>query len=108
MKALNVLRTVAACGVLLGGIAVAQTSTTLTGVVSDQMCGAKHMMDGGAAKCTRECVKRGSPYALVVGSKVYTLKGHSAELNKLAGESATVKGKLSGTTLNVSSVATGK
>lgn len=108
MKISNVLSTVAACGLVAGGLAIAQTNTTLTGVVSDQMCGAKHMMDGGGAKCTRECVKQGSPYALVVGSKVYTLKGHSAELDKMAGQSAVVKGKLSGTTMDVSSVAAGK
>jgi hypothetical protein len=108
MKISHVLSTFAACGLLAGAVAIAQTSTTLKGVVSDQMCGAKHMMDGGAAKCTRECVKQGSPYALVVGSKVYTLKGHEAELDKLAGESAVVKGKLSGMTVDVSSVAAGK
>jgi hypothetical protein len=33
-------------------------------------------------------------YALVVGKKVYTLEGHEAELDKLAGMRATVKGKV--------------
>lgn len=108
MKIFNVLSTVAACGLLAGGLAMAQANTTLTGVVSDQMCGAKHMMDGGAAKCTRACVKQGSPYALVVGSKVYTLKGHATDLDKYAGKSAVVKGKLSGNTVQVSSVTAGK
>lgn len=107
MKARNTLSTLAAFALMAGSVALAQ-STTLKGIVSDQMCGAKHMMAGGAAKCTRECVKQGSPYALVVGSKVYTLKGHSAELNKLAGETAIVKGKVSGTTVDVTSVAAGK
>lgn len=107
MKARNTLSTLAAFALMAGSVALAQ-STTLKGTVSDQMCGAKHMMAGGAAKCTRECVKQGSPYALVVGSKVYTLKGHSAELNKLAGETAIVKGKVSGTTVDVTSVAAGK
>src|SRR5260370_29427564 len=68
---------------------------TLTGTVSDAMCGAHHMeKDKSAADCTRECVKKGTKYALVVGKKVYTLDGHEAELDKLAGESATVKGSL--------------
>lgn len=107
MKIKNILGTLAAFGLLTGSLAMAQT-TTLKGVVSDQMCGAKHMMDGGAAKCTRECVKQGSPYALVVGSKVYTLKGHSAELDKLAGANAVVKGTLSGMTVDVASVTAGK
>ena len=58
---------------------------TLKGTVSDAMCGAKHMMAGNDAECTRTCVKKGSKYTLIVGDKVYTLDGHEAELDKLAG-----------------------
>jgi hypothetical protein len=80
--------------------------TTLTGQVSDTMCGAKHMMPGkSAADCTRECVKGGSDYALVVGEKVYTLKGDKSELDKYAGEKVTVKGTVSGDTVTAQSVA---
>lgn len=80
--------------------------TTLTGEVSDSMCGAKHMMPGkSAADCTRECVKGGSDYALVVGKKVYTLKGDKSELDKYAGEKVTVKGTVSGDTVTAQSVA---
>jgi hypothetical protein len=78
---------------------------TLTGIVSDAMCGAHHMAkDKSAAECTRECVKQGTKYALVVGKKVYTLEGHEAELDKVAGMKATVKGKVSGETVTVQSV----
>jgi len=46
---------------------------TLTGKVSDAMCGAKHTEGGIApADCVRACVKKGAKYALVVGDKVYT------------------------------------
>jgi hypothetical protein len=80
-------------------------SKTLTGMVSDSMCGAKHMAkDKSAADCTRECVKQGSKYALVVGKKVYTLEGHEAELDKLAGMQVTVKGNVSGETVAIQSV----
>ena len=106
MKISNALSKLAAFGLLTGGLAFAQ-ATTLQGTVSDQMCGAKHM-EADAAKCTRECVKMGSPYALIVGDKVYTLKGHSPELYNLAGQTAIVKGTLSGTTVDVSSVAAAK
>lgn len=79
--------------------------TTLTGQVSDTMCGADHMMPGkSAAECTRECVKGGSDYALVVGKKVYTLKGDKSELDKYAGEKVTVKGTVSGDTVTAQSV----
>ena len=108
MKLSRTFCTFAVIGLLTGGVAIAQ-NTTLKGVVTDQMCGAKHMMDGTtAAKCTRECVKMGSPYALVVGDKVYTLKGHPKELDALAGEPAVITGTVSGMNVDVASVAPGK
>jgi len=77
---------------------------TLTGVLSDSMCGATHMMKNmSAAECTRMCAKN-QKYALVVGKEVYTLQGHEADLAKLAGETATVKGAVNGKTLTVESV----
>ena len=80
----------------------ADKETSLTGTVSDAMCGAKH--SGDAATCTRGCVKKGSKYALVVGEKVYTLDGGDADLDKLAGQKATVKGTVDGDKVKVSSV----
>ena len=79
---------------------------TLTGVVSDNMCGKKHMMkDAPASKCTRECIKSGSDYALVVGDKVYTLKGDKAQIDKFAGERAKVTGTVDKNTITATSVA---
>ena len=76
-----------------------------TGIVSDSMCGAQHMAkDKSAAECTRKCVKVGMKYALVVEKKAYTLEGHEAELDKVTGLKATVKGKVSGETIAVQSV----
>jgi hypothetical protein len=66
------------------------------------MCGAKHM--GDAASCTKGCIKKGSKYALVVGDKVYTLEGGDADLDKLAGQKATVKGTVDGDSMKVASV----
>jgi len=86
-------------------------SQTLTGEVSDAMCGAKHQMPGNAADCTRACMKHGSKYALVVGDKVYTLetsdKAALDKLNDLAGAKAKVTGEVDGTTITVKSVAAG-
>ncbi len=106
MKIRNVFP-VLAFAMLAVGVALGQP-TTLKGIVTDQMCGAKHMMEGGAAKCVRACVKEGSAYALVVGDKVYTLKGHSPELYNLAGQNVVVKGTVAGSTVDVSSVAAGQ
>ena len=99
---------------LLAGLAVmpalaAGKSQTLTGQVSDIMCGAKHQMPGDPAACTRACIQHGSKYALVVGDKVYTLetsdKATLDKLNELAGASAKVTGDVAGDTIAVKSVA---
>ena len=83
-------------------------SQTLTGQVSDAMCGAKHQMPGDAAGCTRACIKHGSKYALVVGDKVYTLetsdKATLDKLDELAGASAKVTGDVEGDSIAVKSV----
>ena len=99
---------------LLAGIAVYPAwaaDQTMTGKVSDAMCGAKHQMAGNDATCTHECVKGGSKYALVVGDKVYTLettdKAALAKLSDLAGASAKVTGEVKGETIAVKSVAAG-
>ena len=79
--------------------------TTLSGVVSDSMCGAKHMMKNKTpAECTRECVKSGSDYALVVGNKVYVLKGDQATIDKFAGKRVKVKGSMAGSVVTVQSL----
>jgi roadblock/LC7 domain-containing protein len=91
---------------MLGTVALAaqQTQTiTVTGTISDTMCAAHHMMKNtSAAECTRMCVKKvpgtkNSGYALVVGNKIYTLKGNAAQLtevNKYAGQNVTIKGQV--------------
>jgi hypothetical protein len=111
MKLSHTFGVFALAGLMSGGIAIAQT-VTLRGVVSDQMCGAHHMMAGvSAAECTRECVGMGAPYALVVGNKVYTLQANPQErkeLYALAGATAVVKGTVSGMTVQVASVIPGK
>jgi hypothetical protein len=84
---------------------------TLTGEVSDSMCGLKHEMPGKAADCTRACIKHGANYTLVVGDKVYTLQTSDPTmldtLDKLAGAKAKVTGVVDGTTVTVKSVAAG-
>ena len=82
---------------------------TITGVISDSMCGATHMAkDKTPAECTRACVKTGSDYALVVGKKVYTLKGNASDLDKYAGERVTVKGMVTGNTITAESLTPAK
>ena len=55
-------------------------SKTMTGKISDSMCGASHKkmaaQHGGNvtdAACTEACVKAGGKYVFVSGGKVYTI-----------------------------------
>jgi hypothetical protein len=83
-----------------------------SGQVSDAMCGASHMMEGSAADCTRACVGKGSKYALIVGTKVYTLESGDKEvlaaLDKLAGANAKVTGTAKEDTITVTAVSAAK
>ena len=94
----------AACAVT--GPSLNASTRTVTGIVADAKCGAKHSL-ADAIECTRECVKKGSDYALLVNGTVYTLKADGsskAELRKLAGKVAVVEGDVEDTTVTVTSV----
>lgn len=92
------------------GATLSAATMILKGTVSDAMCGAKHPV-ADAAACTKDCVKKGSDYALIAdGGKVYTLKADAsakAELDKLAGKMAEVSGDVNGMTVMVKSVKMG-
>lgn len=111
--AITLLTLTLACGLILSATSPAWAKDkTYTGVVSDALCGAKHMMPGDDASCTRACVSKGSKYALVVGDKVYTLdtsdKAALATLDKQAGAKVTVTGTESNDTITVTSVKAAK
>ena len=107
MKSKLITAVILAC--VATGFAASGHEETFTGVVSDNMCGKQHMTkDKSAAECTRECVKAGSDYALVVGDKVYTLKGDKSVIDKYTGEKATVRGTEKGETITVSSISAPK
>jgi len=87
----------------------AQAKQTITGTVTDSMCGARHMMKNKtAAECTRECVKEGSDFALASGGKIYTLKGDKAQFDKYAGQAVKIKGTIAGADLTVDSISPSK
>ncbi len=87
----------------------AMAATSLTGTVTDDMCGAHHMMPGKPdATCARACVKRGAKWALAANDTLYILSGKSSEVDALAGQKVTVTGELKGNTLTVSSIAAAK
>jgi hypothetical protein len=106
MKKFNILSltVLAAFALALAQIALA-TPQTYEGVISDSMCGNKHMMPGKSdAQCVQECVKAGSKYVLMVGSKMLTLDAKPQTIAPLAGKRVKITGELKGATLSVLSV----
>jgi len=99
-------RSASCCETRLEPSPIKAATMTLTGEVSDAMCGVSHPIKDAAA-CTRACLGKGSGYALVVKDKAYTLKvsdKEKTELDKLAGKMATITGDINGTTITVASV----
>jgi|SRR5882724_11926681 len=84
----------------------ANNMKTLTGVISDAVCGRKHVMPGRSDfECTKECVHRGSQHALIVGEKVYILEGSPADkVDEFGGARVLVSGKVQGDIIRVKSV----
>ena len=91
--------------------AISASDVTLTGIVSDAACGVEHH-GRDAAECVRSCAEEGSEFALVVGSRVYTLVGEDdvkAQLLNLAGKVATVTGdRGAGDVVSVATVQPGR
>jgi hypothetical protein len=106
MKHVRVL-TIFALEIVTTALMSAAEKQTLTGTVSDSMCGRQHM-DGTPAECTRACVGHGAKYTLVVGDKMYSLNatdsGLLKTLNQEAGNNVTVTGTVNGVGIDVSSV----
>jgi len=81
-------------------------SGPFTGMVSDSVCGARHVKhpELDSPRCTRECVRTGAKYILIDGDKSYNLQGDFAQLAQFAGQRAKIGGSLQGTTIRVSSI----
>ncbi|MFQ5792042.1 MAG: hypothetical protein ACE5JI_16340 [Acidobacteriota bacterium] len=95
MRRLFVGTAMAAFFLSLPGRAAAEEQE-FKGRITDDMCGAEHMMEGMSAKeCAEECVKMGAKYALYVPAdkKAYGLDQQN-EAKKFAGDSVVVKGTL--------------
>src|SRR6476660_10637846 len=82
---------------------------TLTGVITDEMCGNDHKMMNVKpdSKCVTECVKAGSKYGLLSGSTVYALSDQKTP-EKFAGKKVAVTGTVDGKNIKVTSIAEAK
>src|SRR6266550_667112 len=84
----------------------APAAHNVSGMVTDSKCAANHAKGSrkSPAECTRACVRGGAKYTLVDGDKIYTLQGKEDQLDRVAGERATVEGTVYGSTIQVASV----
>jgi hypothetical protein len=95
--------TIIAAAIAAGSVIIPlQPGVTLTGIVSDSVCGSDHGIKApGDPECTRSCVELGAQYALMVGKlkvgkKMYLLHGREADLERFAGKEVRVKGRALG------------
>jgi len=78
---------------------------TITGVVSDSMCGAKHAKaSDDAAACVKKCEDGGAKLVVVSGGKVYTTEDQD-KLKGFEGKEVKVSGTVKGDALTIASVA---
>ena len=82
---------------------------SIEGVISDSICGKKHMPPGKSdADCVAKCVEGGAGYALVVRKKVYSLAGKPETIAPFAGKHGKVERSVKGDTITVVSVVEAK
>jgi hypothetical protein len=107
---------VAACSILMGfGARASAAPETLTGRISDAMCGTSHdtMTEHGKKmtdkQCTVACVEHGSTYVFVTGDKILKVANQTfADLKQFAGDTVTLTGDVKGDTVTVTKIAKGK
>jgi hypothetical protein len=109
MKRFGALTAVLALAFVLSAPAVAGAGhdhgkeATMTGWISDANCGAKNANAEGAG-CAKSCIKGGSAAVLVVGEKVYTIKGDGKKYMDHAGKEVKVTGTVDGDTIAIKSI----
>lgn len=86
---------------------------TWSGKISDSACGASHAKMRAAHSdlasdkdCTLACIKSGSKYVFVSKGKVFKIDNQNLDdLQKYAGQNVTLTGKLTGDSIEVTSIA---
>lgn len=80
-------------------------SQPLEGVISDSMCGRKHMLAGKTpAQCVKECVRNNSHYVLVTENTIYNLTGKVQSVAPFAGQHVRIEGELNGDSVKVEAI----
>jgi hypothetical protein len=91
-------------------LAVSALAESMSGVISDANCGAKHAAAAASdAACVKSCIKRGAAPVLVSDGKVYKISADSQDkVKELAGQKVTVVGKVEGDTITIESAEAAK
>jgi hypothetical protein len=108
----SILGGLCCAGLLAAFASFASAATmTMTGMISDSMCGASHAkMTAGHPgmtdkACAQGCVKAGAKYVFVSDGKVYQIANQNqADLAKQAGDAVSLTGDVKGETITVSKV----
>jgi hypothetical protein len=93
---------------LLAGVAsyASVATVTMTGTISDSMCGAvghAEMTNGKARSCTLVCVEAGAKYVFVSDGKVYQIANQNEPgLARGAGNRVSLTGEVNGKMITVS------
>jgi hypothetical protein len=110
MKRMHGIATAAAFSIVMGFGGTA-TAETLTGTISDAMCGKSHdtMTEHGKKmsekQCTVACVEHGSQYVFVNGDTVLKVANQGfAALKQFAGDRVTLTGEVKGDTVTVAKI----
>lgn len=82
---------------IVGSFPILAAQQTLTGEISDSMCGASHAAMGDMGKnakdCTAACVKDGATYVFVSNGKIYAIQNQKfPALSANAGSKVQVTG----------------
>jgi uncharacterized protein YaeQ len=82
--------------------AAAAGTQTITGVITDTMCGAKHSMMKGQPddQCVRVCVKGAHEYALYDGKRIWKLSDQKTPA-RFAAARVTVTGSMEEKTMTI-------
>lgn len=102
--------TLFAATVLMAAAPLLAADKTMTGTISDSMCGAKHASNehggnAGDADCTKKCMEHGAKYVFVSGDKVYKIENQDfAALKDHAGHKVALTGETKGDSITVSKI----
>ena len=98
------MRTLVKAGLFAGLFALGAYSQTLTGTISDEHCGAKHVAASDAdAACVKKCMAGGAAAVFIAGDKVYKIENQEAAKG-FEGQKVSLDGKMTGDSIHIDTI----